>query len=222
MWIKIHPSRLEVLKDEFEKEYMLDIKKTLVEKKEQWEVIYPPWSEIFTACNLTPFHDVKVVILWQDPYHGIWQAHWLSFSVKDGVRPPPSLKNIYKEIASDIWVDTSDRWWNLTAWATQWVLLLNSILTVTAWKPASHHWVWRQQFTDAIIGSISNEREWCVFLLRWKFAQSKSSLINQKKHLVLTSPHPSPFSAHTWFFWSKHFSQANEYLLSQWSSPINR
>lgn len=201
---------------------MMSLKASLIKKKQDWETIYPQWSEIFTAFNETPFPDVKVIILGQDPYHGVWQAHWLSFSVQEWVKTPPSLKNIYKEIASDTWIQTADRSGNLLWRAKQWVLLLNAILTVTAKKPASHHWLWWEKFTDTVISLISDMKQWCVFLLRWKFAQSKSTLIDASKHYILKAPHPSPFSAHTWFFWCKHFSKTNEYLLSCSKQPIDR
>ena len=143
---------------------------------------------------------MKVVILWQDPYHWPNQAHGLSFSVQDWVTPPPSLKNIYKEIENDIWVEKDYKNGNLTTWAKQWVLLLNAILTVEASKPASHSQIWRQNFTDEIIKQISDKRQGVVFLLWGSFAKQKKELIDTTKHHVLEAAHPSPFSAHNWFF----------------------
>lgn len=220
MSVQIDESRLPYLQDEFEKPYFTVIKQTLLHKREQWETIYPPGSLIFNAFNTTHFDDVKVVILGQDPYHGPWQAHGLSFSVLPWVKIPPSLRNIYKEIESDVWWPVPTNW-DLTYLAQQWVFLLNSILTVTAWQPASHKKIGRERFTDAVLKAISDNKEWVVFILRWAFARSKVPLIDQWKHTVLESPHPSPFSADKGFFWSKPFSKANKVLESQWQTPIN-
>jgi uracil-DNA glycosylase len=177
---------------------------------------------IFNAFNQTPFEKVKVVILWQDPYHWKWQAHWLCFSVQEWISPPPSLKNIFKEIESDIWTSPQPYplkekkqilKWDLTKWTKQWVLLLNAILTVKDWKPASHSKIWWENFTDEVIRTISYKKEWIIFLLWWNFAKSKKSLIDTSKHYILEAQHPSPFSAHNWFFWCKHFSKTNEILI---------
>ncbi len=193
---------------------MKDIKSFLADQIEAWKIIYPHPRNIFNALNTTNFDDIKVVILGQDPYHWPGQAHGLSFSVQEGVRVPPSLKNIYKEI----WVERNS--WDLTAWAEQWVLLLNAILTVEKWQPASHSKIWWWEFTDEIIRQISQKREWVVFLLWWAFAGAKKELIAPDKHFILTAPHPSPFSAHKWFFWCWHFSKTNEYLKTRWESEI--
>lgn len=221
MTITINESRKQLLHDEFEKPYFMELTKTVKEYYTSWEKIFPPGSLIFNAFNITPVDQVKVVILWQDPYHWLWQAHWLSFSVPDGVKIPPSLKNIFKEIADDCWGEIPDSW-NLTRRAEQWVLLLNAVLTVKAQTPASHKWLWREQFTDAVIQKISQEKEWIVFMLRWKFAQSKAELIDNSKHLVLESTHPSPFSAYKWFLWCGHFSQCNAWLKEKDLSEIER
>ncbi len=199
---------------EFEKDYIKDIKAFLTKQITAWKTIYPHPKNIFNAMGMTDFNDIKVVILWQDPYHWPNQAHGLSFSVQPWVKVPPSLKNIYKEIGID-----RDSW-DLTDWAKQWVLLLNAILTVEKWQPASHSKVGWWILTDEIIKQISNKREWVVFLLWWAFAQQKKELIDSDKHLILTAPHPSPFSAYKWFFWCWHFTQVNEYLKSRWEKEI--
>lgn len=219
MDIKIESSRKEVLKAEFEKPYFADIKNKLLEEKTKY-IVYPPAKLIFNAFDITPFDKVKVVILWQDPYHWPGQAMWLSFSVPIGVPPPPSLKNMYKEINTDIGLSiptTGD----LTKRAQQWVLLLNAFLTVRANEPASHQKIWWELFTDAVIKTISDQKEHVVFLLWGNFARSKKVLIDSSKHLILESPHPSPFSVHSGFFGSKHFSKTNEYLRSNWLSEID-
>lgn len=183
-------------------------------------IIYPVWGEIFNAFNATSFDAVKVVVLGQDPYHGPGQSHGLCFSVPDWVRQPPSLKNIFKELYTDVWVDTP--WhWNLQKWTNQWVFLLNAILTVRAHDAASHRSIGWEQFTDNVISLLSNKKDWLVFLLWWSFAQSKRKLIDEAKHSVLLAPHPSPLSAYRGFFWCKHFSQTNEILKSQGSSIID-
>jgi uracil-DNA glycosylase len=175
---------------------------------------------VFYALELCPFETVRVVILGQDPYHGPGQAHGLSFSVPDGVKPPPSLQNIYKEIAADLGtpVPTSG---NLEHWAKDGVLLLNATLTVQNGLPGSHQgWGW-EQFTDSIIKKVSDEKEHVVFLLWGKYAQAKANLIEDSKHLILMAPHPSPFSAHTGFLGCKHFSKTNQYLASQGLPPVH-
>ncbi|OGG65546.1 uracil-DNA glycosylase [Candidatus Kaiserbacteria bacterium RIFCSPLOWO2_02_FULL_45_11b] len=184
------------------------------------KTIYPDRQSIFKAFYLCPFADVRVVILGQDPYHGVGQAHGLSFSVPGEQKLPPSLRNIYKELESDLG-QTANTSGDLTHWAKQGVLLLNSTLTVEAGLPASHQGLGWETFTDAVIAKISKAKEHVVFLLWGKFAQEKKSLINETKHLVLTAPHPSPFSAYTGFFGCKHFSQTNEYLKQHGSKPIN-
>jgi len=200
------------LSEELEKPYMKDIEEFLLSEKKNWKIIYPQSDDILNALNYCDFDDVKVVILWQDPYHGEWQAHWMSFSVQDWVRVPPSLKNIYKEIEGELRIEKNKENWNLEWRAKQWVLLLNSVLTVEAWKPASHSKIWWQQFTDTIIRTISQEKRWVVFLLWWAFSIWKQELLDGKKHLILTSPHPSPLSVYKWFYGNMHFKKCNEYL----------
>lgn len=215
---------------EMKKDYFQEIIEFLETEKKAWKIIYPQEQDIFSALNFTDFEDVKVVILWQDPYHWEGQAHWLSFSVQDWVKVPPSLKNVYREIENDITYPQhltckegrllDKQSWNLTIWAEQWVLLLNSCLTVEKSKPASHSKIWWQLFTDQIINTLSDEKENVVFLLWGAFAQSKKPLINEDKHLVLETTHPSPFSAYRWFLWSKHFSKTNQYLKKYWLREI--
>lgn len=219
MDVKIDNSRKEVLKAEFEKPYFVDIKNKLIEDKKSY-TLYPPAKLLFNAFDTTSFDNVKVVILGQDPYHWPGQAMWLSFSVPAWIALPPSLKNIYKEIESDIGIKQSDSW-NLTVWAKQWVLLLNSFLTVRAGEPASHQKIWWELFTDAVIKTISDQKKHVVFLLRWGFARSKKILIDTNKHLILECAHPSPLSAYNWFFWCKHFSMTNEYLKKCWLKEID-
>lgn len=183
------------------------------------ETVFPPEVDIFKAFTLCPFTNVKVVILGQDPYHGPGQAHGLAFSVQDGVKPPPSLQNIFKEVRSDIGSPEKNSG-NLEPWATQGVLLLNTTLTVAAGTPGSHaNWGWTH-FTDAVIKALSTEREQIVFLLWGKHAEAKESLIDTKKHHVLKAPHPSPLSAHRGFLGCRHFSQTNHYLQSHGIQPI--
>lgn len=220
MDVQIDQSWKEVLSWEFSQQYFQDIKKQLLLEKQAWKVIYPFGKNIFAAFDKTPFDTVKVVILGQDPYHGAWQAHGLSFSVPDWVKKPPSLQNIFKELSTDIWctIPTSG---NLSKWAEQWVLLLNAMLTVRAGEPGSHQAIGWQQFTDAVIRTISEEQQHVVFLLWGAFAQSKKGLIDSSKHLILEAAHPSPFSSHRGFLWCKHFSQVNTYLISVQKKPID-
>ncbi len=174
--------------------------------------VYPNPKDIFHAFSLVPLSKVKVVILGQDPYHGEGQAHGLSFSVKAGVAPPPSLKNIYKEIETDLGIQKDKNYGDLTGWAKQGVFLLNAVLSVIANSPASHQGKGWEEFTDTVIKTISEKREHVVFILWGNFARSKKNLIDTSKHLVIESPHPSPFSANNGFFGSKPFSQCNAYL----------
>ncbi len=218
--IKLDESWLKHLSHEFEKPYFEDIKSFLKSEIEAWKTIYPHPKNIFNAMNYTKFNDLKVVILWQDPYHGVWQAHGLSFSVPDNIRKPPSLQNIFKEINTDLWKEIPESW-NLERWAKQWVLLLNAILSVEKSKAASHSKIWWQNFTDEIIKTISREKDSVVFLLWGNFARQKKSLIDTSKHYVLEAPHPSPFSAHSWFFGCKHFSKTNEFLKEKGKEKIN-
>ena len=212
MSVDIEESWKTALADEFEKAYF---KQLWVNVRADYllgdPLIYPPASLVFKAFALTPFDKVKVVILGQDPYHGPGQAMGLSFSVPDGVKIPPSLQNIYKEIASDLGQATAPSG-NLESWAEQGVLLLNSTLTVEAHKAGSHQGRGWEHFTDAVITKISDECEHIVFLLWGAYAGQKAELIDDSKHLILTAPHPSPLSAHRGFFGCKHFSKCNEYL----------
>jgi len=219
--IKIDSSWKMILIDEFQKPYFEKIKEFIQNEKNAWNIIYPKWSDIFNAFNQTSFDNVKVVILGQDPYHGEWEAHWLCFSVQDAIKIPPSLRNIFKELSSDIDWFVSPSSGNLLYWAKQWVFLLNATLTVKKDTPNSHKDAWWQEFTDAVIKKISDERYWVVFLLWGAYAQSKINLINQSKHLVLQAAHPSPFSAHKWFLWCKHFSKTNNFLVSNNKSSID-
>ncbi|RZL34137.1 MAG: uracil-DNA glycosylase, partial [Pedobacter sp.] len=210
-----------VLEEEFEKDYMKNLKTFLLEEKEKGFHVYPKGADIFNALNITPFNKVKVVILGQDPYHGINQAHGLSFSVQKGIATPPSLKNIYKELETDIEGFKTPQHGNLLHWAEQGVLLLNATLTVRASEAGSHQNRGWEIFTDEIIKSLSEKREHIVFLLWGKYAQQKAALIDQKKHYVLTAAHPSPFSAYNGFFGSKHFSKANQLLVQNNLTPID-
>lgn len=209
--LKIEQSWREALEDEFSAPYLKEFKKKLVDEMKRGIVLYPSGKNIFNAFNLTPFDKVKVVILGQDPYHGQGQAHGLSFSVPDGIKPPPSLVNIFKEIESDLGVKMPDSG-NLEGWGKQGILLLNAILTVRANSPASHRGIGWENLTDSAIKALSNKREHIVFLLWGKFAQEKEALIDSNKHLILKAPHPSPYSANSGFFGCKHFSKANNYL----------
>ncbi|MEM9336332.1 MAG: uracil-DNA glycosylase [Patescibacteria group bacterium] len=210
MNVTIEPSWKAVLKTEFEKDYFKSLTKTIREKYLS-TTVYPPPQLIFNAFAHCPFTKVKVVILGQDPYHGPGQAIGLSFSVPDGVRPPPSLKNIYKEIDADLGIGIPASG-NLERWAEQGVLLLNATLSVEQSKPGSHQGLGWEQFTDAVIQTISEQKEHVVFMLWGRYAQEKGKTIDRTKHLVLEAPHPSPFSAHSGFFGCKHFSKTNEYL----------
>jgi len=208
------------LLEEFQQSYFHEIKKQLQSEKASNTIIYPPGNQIFNAYNHTPFDKVKVVILGQDPYHGTRQAHGLCFSVQDGIPPPPSLVNIYKEINSDLGLPIPNTG-NLVKWADQGVFMLNSILTVRAHQPASHRNIGWEQFTDATIKKLSDVREGIVFLLWGKFAQEKGLLIDSAKHHILTAPHPSPYSASYGFFGCEHFSQANQLLQNQGLAEID-
>lgn len=217
---QIHESWKSILKDEFSKPYFAEIKAKLLAEKAEGHVIYPPGPMIFNAYNSTPFDKVKVVILGQDPYHGPDQAHGLCFSVQTGIKTPPSLLNIYKELHTDLGLTVPETGY-LQHWADQGVFLLNAILTVEAHKPASHHYLGWEEFTDATISKLSTEREGLVFLLWGKFARQKKSLIDVSRHSILESPHPSPFSAHYGFLGSKQFSKTNSILESQNQSPVD-
>lgn len=219
MQVQIENSWKEALQSEFDKPYFAELVRYLHEQKREGCTIYPPGPQIFKAFELTPVDDVKVVILGQDPYHGPGQAMGLSFSVPDGIATPPSLRNIFKEVESDLGIEMSGSP-NLENWARQGVLLLNAILTVRAGAPASHSTIGWQQFTDSVIKYLSDNRQGIVFMLWGAFARSKAELINHDRHLVLEAAHPSPLARGA-FFGCRHFSRANEYLLSQGKEPID-
>jgi uracil-DNA glycosylase len=220
MDVKIESSWKEKLKPEFNKPYFQQIVLHLKTEKRQNKIIYPPGNLIFNAFDKTPFDNVKVVILGQDPYHGPGQAHGLCFSVPDGIQPPPSLVNIFKELQDDVGIPIP-KTGNLTHWATQGVFLLNASLTVRAADPMSHAKIGWSQFTDTVIRKISELKEHVVFLLWGKFAQEKRILIDDSKHLILKAAHPSPLSAHAGFLGCKHFSKANAYLVSKGIDPVD-
>ncbi len=220
MDVKIEESWKQVLKDEFSKSYFLEAVTFIKTEKALNKTIYPPGSFIFNAFNTTPFNDVKVVILGQDPYHGPGQAHGLSFSVPDGMRPPPSLINIFKELSSDTGISIPQSG-NLTKWAERGVLLLNACLTVRANEPLSHSKIGWTSFTDSVIHTISKEKKNVVFILWGKYAQEKQALIDETRHLVLKAAHPSPFSANNGFLGCRHFSKTNEYLMTNGIDPID-
>lgn len=206
----IEDSWKQVLYEEFNADYFVKLKKFLIEEKDKY-TIFPPGSEIFAAFNFTSFDNVRVVILGQDPYHGPNQANGLCFSVRDGIRKPPSLQNIFKELNNDLGYPIPESG-NLEKWAKQGVLLLNATLTVRAAQAGSHQNKGWENFTDKIIFSLSDKKEKLVFILWGKFAQDKENLIDTQKHFVIKSPHPSPFSADRGFFGSKPFSKTNAYL----------
>ena len=208
-----------ILKDEFQKEYFSTLKLFLIEEKKT-HIIYPQSAAIFNAFNLCPFNSLKVVIIGQDPYHGEGQAHGLSFSVPEGIKPPPSLKNIFKELNTDVNFKIPTHG-NLSRWAEQGVLLLNATLTVKKKQAGSHQKRGWENFTDAVIQKVSEEKEGIVFLLWGRFAQEKAKLIDENKHHILTAPHPSPFSAYSGFFGCKHFSKTNNLLKKQSMQSIN-
>lgn len=220
MDVKIESSWKQVLQEEFCKPYFGQIAEFLKTEKAQGKIIYPPGSLIFNAFNNTPFDKIKVVLLGQDPYHGLGQAHGLCFSVQNGVPPPPSLQNIYKELHDDIGISIP-KTGDLTPWAKQGVFLLNASLTVRAGDPMSHSKIGWATFTDAVIKLISEQKEHIVFLLWGKFAQDKQVLINSGKHHVLKAAHPSPLSASNGFFDCRHFSKTNNFLVKDGIDPID-
>ena len=220
MDVKIEESWKEVLKQEFDKPYFQQIPLHLKTEKSQGKTIYPPGSLIFNAFNSTPVDNVKVVIIGQDPYHGPGQAHGLCFSVQNGVPPPPSLINIFKELNEDIGMAIPNHG-NLTKWAQQGVFLLNASLSVRAGEPMSHSKIGWATFTDTVIKKISDTKEHVVFMLWGKFAQDKRVLIDETKHMVLRAAHQSPLSAFNGFFGCRHFSKANEYLVSKGIDPVD-
>lgn len=218
--VRIHESWKKLLAEEFEEDYFAQIKSFIIQQKNQGKKVYPPGKEIFQAFDRTPFGNVKAVIIGQDPYHGQGQAHGLCFSVRKGVTIPPSLKNIYQEQKIDLGIDQPGHG-ELNHWADQGVLMLNAILTVNASEPASHRKAGWEQFTDAVIKKVSDEKHGIVFLLWGRFAQEKASLIDPLKHHILKAAHPSPFSAHNGFFGCKHFSKANSLLESEGLGAID-
>jgi len=218
--VKIEPSWKQHLLPEFQQPYMQALREFLLEQKKAGKVIFPKGDEYFNAFNLTPFDQVKVVIIGQDPYHGPGQAHGLCFSVQDGVALPPSLQNIYKEIHADLGLPIP-KTGNLAHWAEQGVLLLNAVLTVEQSKAAAHQGKGWELFTDAAIRELNEQREGIVFLLWGSYAQKKGQIIDPKKHCVLKTVHPSPLSAYRGFFGCKHFSKANTYLESIGAKPID-
>lgn len=215
----IEESWKELLNDEFNADYFSQLKEFLLEEKKHY-IIYPPGKLIFNAYDKTPINDVKVVILGQDPYHGEGQAHGLCFSVQNGIKPPPSLINIFKELKDDLGL-TIPNHGNLEKWAEQGVLLLNATLTVRANQAHSHFNKGWEHFTDSTIRKISDVKENLVFLLWGNDAKAKESLIDSSKHLILKAAHPSPFSASYGFFGCRHFSKTNEFLKSHGIAPIN-
>ena len=211
----------EALGPQKEAEYFTRLLARVESEREAGKVIYPPQQDVFNALRYTPLESVKVVILGQDPYHGAGQAHGLCFSVLPGVKTPPSLVNIYKELATDIDGFVIPEHGTLTSWAEQGVLLLNTVLTVEQGKAHSHaKWGW-ETFTDAVINAVNRHQQGVVFLLWGSHAQKKGKHIDTSKHHVLSAPHPSPLSAHRGFLGCKHFSQTNQLLSSQNKSPIN-
>lgn len=220
MEVEIEPSWKEALAGEFDTPYFKELAE-FVRDEYKSVTVYPPPKFIFRAFELCPFDKVKVVILGQDPYHGPDQANGLSFAVKDGMTVPPSLRNIFKEIEADIGEPMKNRSGDLERWAKQGVLLLNATLTVRASSPGSHQNKGWEQFTDAVIQTLSEKREHLVFILWGNYARGKKPLIDSTKHEVIESPHPSPFSAHNGFFGSKPFSRTNTYLSSNGETPID-
>lgn len=218
--VKLHQSWLEPLKAEFESPYMQALRSFLVDQKASGKRIFPKGSEYFRALDLTPLQEVRVVILGQDPYHGPDQAHGLCFSVQQGVRPPPSLVNIYKELQSDLGIPRPTHG-HLEHWARQGVLLLNSVLTVEMGQAASHQGKGWERFTDAVIAQVNKRSDPVVFMLWGSYAQRKAAFVDAERHLVLKAPHPSPLSAHNGFFGCRHFSKANAFLESRGMQRID-
>ncbi|WP_306120197.1 MULTISPECIES: uracil-DNA glycosylase [unclassified Roseitalea] len=218
--IKLHESWREPLRSEFESPYMAELKRFLVAEKAAGKRIFPPGGDWFHALDATPLDRVRVVILGQDPYHGPGQAHGLCFSVRPGVRVPPSLVNIYRELEDDLGIAPPDHG-HLEHWARQGVLLLNAVLTVEAHRAASHRGRGWERFTDAVIRLVDARETPAVFILWGSYAQKKAAFVDRSKHLVLTAPHPSPLSAHNGFFGSKPFSKANAFLEANGLAPID-
>ena len=217
--IQLEESWKSRLINEFNAPYMNELKSFLLQEKQAGKHVFPPGEEIFSAFNTTVFDNVKVVILGQDPYHGDHQAHGLSFSVKPGIAVPPSLRNIYAELKSDVHFNPPQHGF-LKQWAEQGVLLLNAVLTVERGMAASHRNRGWERFTDKVIELLAQERENLVFLLWGSYAQKKAAGVDRKKHLVLQAPHPSPLSAHRGFLGCRHFSKTNQYLTESGQEPI--
>ncbi|HEY8191433.1 MAG TPA: uracil-DNA glycosylase [Alphaproteobacteria bacterium] len=218
--VKLDPGWMNVIGGEFDQPYMKALKEFLQQEKTTGHIVYPKGDDIFNALNITPFDKVEVVILGQDPYHGADQAHGLAFSVRAGIKPPPSLVNIYKEIQSEFGVEMP-RKGDLTGWARQGVLLLNATLTVQAERAGSHQGRGWEQFTDAVIRALNDRGDHIVFMLWGSYAQKKGAFIDRKEHLVLEAPHPSPLSAHRGFLGCGHFKKANDYLAQHGRKPID-
>ncbi len=218
--VRLEASWLAPLQEEFEQPYMQGLREFLQREKRAGKQIFPAGDEMFAAFNHTPLDRVKVVILGQDPYHGPGQAHGLCFSVRPGVAIPPSLVNIFKEIQAELGLPIPNHG-NLTAWADQGVLLLNSVLSVECARAASHQGQGWETFTDRVVELVNREREGVVFMLWGSYAQRKGAVIDGRRHCVLKAPHPSPLSAHRGFFGCGHFRAANEYLLSRGETPID-
>lgn len=218
--VRLEQSWKELLLPEFERDYMRSLREFLLREKQQGKAIFPAGNDIFNALNSTPFSKTRVVILGQDPYHGPGQAHGLCFSVRPGVETPPSLKNIYKEIAADLGIPAA-RSGCLQSWAEQGVLLLNAVLTVESGRAASHQGKGWEQFTDRIVALLNERRQGLVFMLWGSYAQRKGAIIDRNRHLVLESVHPSPLSASRGFFGNHHFSRANSYLSANGQMPID-
>ena len=218
--VEFHNEWDKLLKDEFKKDYYLRLRQILI-REYNTQRIFPGMYDIFNALKLTSYSDVKCVIIGQDPYHGEGQAHGLSFSVRKGVAPPPSLVNIFKEIKSDVGIDNTGKHGELTNWAANGVLLLNSVLTVRANQARSHHGIGWEEFTSNVIKLLNLREKPMVFMLWGADAKAKASLISNPQHLVLKAAHPSPLSAYNGFFGCRHFSQANEFLTSRGVEPID-
>ncbi|MGV8938158.1 MAG: uracil-DNA glycosylase [Allorhizobium sp.] len=220
MDIRLEDSWKAVLGQEFSSPHMQQLKAFLLSERASGKQIFPKGPEYFRALDLTPLKNVRVVILGQDPYHGAGQAHGLCFSVQPGVRIPPSLKNIYKELKTDLGIEPASHGF-LESWASQGVLLLNSVLTVEEGRAGAHQGRGWEQFTDAVIRIVNDKCEHVVFMLWGAYAQKKAAFVDGKRHLVLKAPHPSPLSAHSGFFGSRHFSTANAYLISHGLNAID-
>ncbi len=218
--VKLHPSWLTWLEQEFHEPYMVELRRFLQEEKKGGKEIFPPGNEYFNALNTTPLDRVKLVIIGQDPYHGPGQAHGLCFSVRPGVPIPPSLRNMYKELSREMDFTPVEHGC-LVPWAEQGVLLLNAVLTVECHRAASHQGKGWERFTDRVIEVVNGKTENTVFFLWGSYAQKKGSIIDRNRHLVLEAPHPSPLSASRGFFGCGHFARANDYLISKGREPIN-